>query len=222
MSQTSTGPGSRSPITRDLDISLASVVGAVDSVIRRFHHVIEFDDDKRCVFRLEMCPAREFFTLSDGTRVEAGTPIGVLHFWNEQLLRFPKHGPDIRWAKSMLGRFRYSLEALCRYVEHEPGWAEVNAFCGTPRLPLRPNATRQLRAVAEAYGFEMAAREEPPPGRFWSWAEGFRTLSFVLAYNPAASSHSSFRKQRQCLWLSRDTLVTRYGPGERRRDRWEH
>ncbi|MGH7212294.1 MAG: hypothetical protein ACREF1_12645, partial [Acetobacteraceae bacterium] len=69
-----------------------------DMALRRWYGVREFTDDPACLLRLALAPAPHAVTLSDGTRVEAGETVAILHIWNEHIPRFRRGGPDMGWA----------------------------------------------------------------------------------------------------------------------------
>jgi len=64
-------------------------VGLFGAIVRTFYGFYEFADNRACVLRVGLSPARAPVSLSDGTRVETGELVGTLHFWNEHL---PRHG----------------------------------------------------------------------------------------------------------------------------------
>jgi hypothetical protein len=193
---------------------------SVDVVMRRLYHVQEYDQSGKCLFRIALRGAKHAFTLRDGTRIEPGMPLGDLHLWNEHLPRFGRSGADLGWAKALLKRAEFSLEALARFVQDDPAWAEVQAFGGALAVPFRPRATKQLRFVAEEHGFGTPFEFEGTPGALAVFAESVRTWSFCKAYNPAACLHSPFLRGRQDLWLSRSTLLARYGACPTRAGSW--
>jgi hypothetical protein len=72
----------------------ASSVGWVDALLRSCDGVYEFTDDLQCVLRVALGKASLPVTLADGTHISLSDPIGVVHFWKEQLPRFTARGPD--------------------------------------------------------------------------------------------------------------------------------
>lgn len=206
-------------IGRVKEFGIGTLMEGVDAVMRRLYHVSEYDSSPQCLFRIAHCEARDQVTLRDGTLIEPGMAIGELHLWNEHLPRFSNNGPDLLWAKALLQQVRYSLRTLSRHIEREAEWRRVQAFRASPALPFRPSATKQLRSVAEAYGFELPAETEQHPGPLALLAEGVRTWSFERAYNPAANP--CLLRGRQDLWLSRSSLLQRYGGRAERAGRWE-
>ncbi len=197
-------------------VSWASLVGGVDTLLRRHYHVYEFSDETTCLFRVALTHARHPVAFADGTVVEIGEPIGVLHFWNEHILHFPEHGPDLHWAKAMQHRMRRSLRLLCNHVERDPDWADVKAIVAEAAMPTRSSAGQQMQRLARRHGFEVGAADTPARGRLYLIAENILRWGFVRAYNPGALPRCHLLQGRQELWLTRRSLLAHYGGGTQR------
>lgn len=194
---------------RDLDFWMA-LVGSVDAVLRSFHGIREFTDDPDCVLRIAIRRSRNAVTLSDNTRVAPGEPVGALHLWNEHLPRYSDRGPDVGWACEMRRLVLHSMHLLADYVEREPDWTGVQAFCAETTLSNRLGAA-QIRRLAGRYGFE---RIQPPRSmlrRLHAIGDCFNTWALTRAFNPAALSRQPFLRGRHELWISRSVLIERYG-----------
>jgi hypothetical protein len=90
----------------------------------------------------------------DGTAIEDGEPIGILHLWNEHLPRYsPAAGPELAWAAEIRRRLVASLQSLAQHVDTDPSWRDVRAFRGEVAFSSR-RAVLQLDRVARRYGFE--------------------------------------------------------------------
>src|SRR5579884_4237664 len=107
-----------------------SVVGSIYTVLRACHGIYEFTGDPDCMFRIALTPAAKTVTLADGTRIRRGDPVGALHWRNEHLRRYSARGPDLGWARDMRRRICHSMMLLADYVEHDPGWRDVQALRG--------------------------------------------------------------------------------------------
>ena len=189
----------------------AGSISLVDSLIRTYYGIYEFTDDPGCVLRIGMAPSRNTVTLSDGTKVESGEPVGTLHFWNEHLPRYPPEGPNLRWACAMRDQMRRSLCSLAEYIEREPAWQDVRGLRGEAALSTRLGAS-QVGRVGERYGFERV----PPTdlsflGRLHAVGEGLTLWSLTRAFNPAALPRQPFMRDHHELWISRNALIRRYG-----------
>jgi hypothetical protein len=188
-----------------------SSVGLVDALIRTCYGIYEFTDDPECVLRVGLGQTRTAVTLPDGTRVENGELIGTLHFWNEHLPRYASDGPNVRWACAMRDQMRRSLRLLVEYVERERAWREIRAFRGEAALSTRLGIL-QVQRVGERYGFERV----PPTNqsllrRLHDVGECFTLWSLTRAFNPAALSRQPFIRDHHELWISRRSLLERYG-----------
>lgn len=199
------------------DETWAALVGRFDIVLRRCNGVYEFTTDPRCVLRVSLDRARSAVELADGTRVEAGQPVGVLHFWNEHMPRFPQGGPDLHWAKTIRLRLKVSLASLAEHVACDPSWQDVQAVRGGSAFT---GALRggQLQRIAEAFGFEVIPADVSGLRRAHALGEDFLLWGFARAFNPATLHQQHFFRPRRDLWISRATLLGRYGqPGTRGR-----
>lgn len=199
------------------DETWTALVGRFDVVLRRCNGVYEFTADPRCILRVGLDRARSTVELADGTRLQAGEPVGVLHFWNEHLPRFPQGGADLHWAKTMRLRIKLSLSMLAEHVASDPLWRDVQAMRGGAAFSgvLRAG---QMRRVVEAFGFEIIPAEVSGLRRAHAIGEDFLLWGFARAFNPATLHQQPFFRPRRDLWISRATLLGRYGrPGSRAR-----
>ena len=185
------------------------LVGSVDALLRSVHGIHEFTDDPDCILRIAYSRARHPVSLSEGTRLLPGEPVGALHLWNEHLPRYSERGPDLAWACETRRRVVHSMRLLAAHIEREPAWRSVRAFCAETTLSNRLGDL-QIRRLAGRYGFE---RIEPPPsilGRLHAIGDCFNTWALTRAFNPAALSRQPFLRGRYELWISRPALLDRY------------
>lgn len=192
------------------DETWAALIGRFDIVLRRCNGVYEFTSDPRCVLRVGLDRARSTVELADGTRLQAGEPVGVLHFWNEHLPRFPQRGPDLHWAKTIRLRLKVSLSSLAEHVAYDPLWQDVQAIrCGAAFSGAMRDG--QMQRVAEAFGFEVIPADASVLRRVHALGEDFLLWGFARAFNPATLHQQAFFRPRRDLWISRTTLLGRYG-----------
>ncbi len=184
-----------------------AVVAPVDALLRAYYGIEEFTDDPRCLFRIAFDIARRPLRLSDGTQIRAGDRVGALHLWNEHLRREPGRGPDLAWAGEIRRRLQLSLGLLAEFVERDPAWRSVPAFIADARLSGRL-ATAQMRRLASSYGFTLTERG---PSLLRMAGGSIAAWALTRAFNPAALPHQPFLRARHELWLSRSTLLQRYG-----------
>ena len=206
----SSGPGAatawRGISTSLPDYLWSAPVGWLDALLRSCYGVEEFTDDPQCIFRVAFDEANAAVTLADGTHVEPGDPIGVLHFWNEHLPRFSARGPDLGWAARMRRRVSDSLAALSEYIEATPAWDEVRALRAELGLASRLSG-RRVRRVAQRYGFERLPTEDTSLRQLHDFVDSILLWGLTRAFNPAALPRHAFRRQRHELWISRTTLA---------------
>jgi hypothetical protein len=186
------------------------LVGSVDTVLRACHGIREYTDDPACVFRLGLVAARDAMTLSDGTEIGAGEPIGTLHLWNEHLQPYTNGGPDFAWANDMRRRVFRSLQLLAAAVESDPAWRHVQAFRGDATLSRRLGEV-QIRRLAERHGFERVATSLTLLGQLHLIGNSFNAWALTSAFNPAALERQGFLRGRCEVWMSRRALLARYG-----------
>ena len=192
------------------DYLWSAPVGWLDALLRSCYGVREFTDDPDCIFRVALEETSLRAILADGTRVEPGDTIGVLHFWNEHLPRISARGPDLGWAAAMRRRIAGSLAALSAYIETNPAWAEVQALRADAGLANRLGG-RQVRRVAARYGFERLPSEDNSLRLLHDFADSLVLWGLTRVFNPAALQRQRFHRQRYALWISRATLARCHG-----------
>jgi hypothetical protein len=189
----------------------ALLVRATDWVLRRWYGVREFTDDPACLLRLALAPAPHAVSLSDGTRIEAGETVAMLHIWNEQIPRFRRTGPDLRWAIDVRRRLNRSFRALALHLEHDPAWWDIRGVHACVTFGSRRRHW-QIRRAAARFGFELIENGAPAEG-LHELGEDFLIWAFTRAFNPAALRRQRFRRDRSELWISRQKLLGRYLQG---------
>jgi hypothetical protein len=187
----------------------AGSVAWVDAILRSYYGIYEFTDDPACVLRVGLGQARAPVSLSDGTHVEIGEPVGTLHFWNEHLPRYSSKGPDLAWACAMRDRVVHSLRAFSAYIESEAAWQEVRAIRTETAWPARLGAS-QIGRVFQRYGFERVPTDPSLRARLHGFGECFVLWGLTRAFNPAALPRQPFLRDRHELWISRAILLLRY------------
>ncbi len=187
-----------------------SSVSWCDTILRTCYGIYEFTDDPACVFRVGLSRTRSALALSDGTRIESGEVIGVLHFWNEHLPRYTDRGPGLEWARAMHNQVVGSLCALAAHVETDSAWREVQALRGEAALYSRQR--QRPHRVAQRYGFEHIASERSWLRRAHDFGDDCLLWGLTRAFNPAALARLPFRRDHRELWISRSTLLRNYLP----------
>jgi hypothetical protein len=195
----------------------AGSVAWVDAMLRSYYGIYEFTDDSDCVLRVGRSQARAPVLLSDGTHIAVGEPVGTLHFWNEHLPRYSAKGPDLGWACAVRDRVIFSLRAFSEYIESDPTWRDVKAIRTETALPARLGAS-QIGRVFQRYGFERVPTDSSLRARLHGLGECFVLWGLTRAFNPAALPRQPFLRDRHELWISRATLLSRYGRRKGRTD----
>jgi hypothetical protein len=152
--------------------------------------------------------------LSDGTEIREGERIGALHLWNEHVPRYAGSGPNLAWAKEMRRRMLWSLGLLADYIEHDPAWQNVQAFCGDSMLSSRIGGA-QLRRLAPRYGFEIVERPPTLSRYLHTFADSLIVWGLTRAFNPAALPRQRFLRDHHKVWISCATLRRLYGRAAR-------
>jgi hypothetical protein len=192
--------------------------GLLDRWIRSFDRrqrrrlgIWEFSSDPQCILRLGRTRARVGARLSDGTVVQPGETIGVIHFWNERIPPIPESGADLAWAREFSRLLDYSLHLLGQYLVEEQAMTDISAFGGELPLVYTPATLRFLRRV----GFEVFD-PIPPRGlvvRVVDLVSRIWVLLMRRAFNPASVRGVGLKElRRRPVWISRQALVARYGP----------
>jgi YkoP domain len=189
---------------------LTFLIHQLDALLRQLYRIREFTDDPNCLLRLAMKRASTSLSLSEGTRIMPGDPVGELHLWNDHVPHFPSGGPTLGWARRAHDLVVHSLSLLADHVENEPEWQGVQAFyADVPISPKRSPAS--VRRVSLRYGFEPALRRRTVWRSIHDVIESLLLGGLAYAYNPAASHRQEFLRHRQRTWISRVTLIRLYG-----------
>jgi hypothetical protein len=192
------------------DEAWRAVIASFDARLRSYYRIAEFTDDPRCVLRIGFMRATMTVRLSEGTEIRKGDLIGALHLWNEHVPRYSGNGPNLAWAKEMRRRILRSLGLLASYIEREPVWRNVQAFCGDSMLSSRIGGA-QMRRLARRYGFEIIERPPTLSGHLHTVADSFIVWGLTRAFNPGALPRQRFLRDHRKLWISRATLRWVYG-----------
>ncbi len=193
------------------DRLLRRAVGGFDAMLRACYGVSEFTHDPECLIRVARSQAHRDVRLADGTRIRAGDPILVLHFWNEHVLRFARGRPSLGWASVMRRRVSQSLGALAEQLESDPDWGQVRALQADTAL-FGFWRMYQARRVIRRFGFDVMT---PPDGSRLRALRAFTDDCIVWlltrAFNPAALGRQEFVRGRDEMWMSRQSLIRQYG-----------
>ena len=196
-------------------LDLAWAVRSVDSLLRQRQGIAEISDDKDCVIRIAIAPARRTIELSDGTTIAAGDPMIRMHYWNEHLPMMPPDGPNAAWAAVLLTRLRHSFGILADRLESDPDLAEVRGIEAAPAFAYGFRGAIQLSRICERFGFDVFALENDRrlAGRVHDVLDGFLVWGLIWAFNPGALRGHGLSHRRIQVLMSRRRLLSLYGDG---------
>lgn len=185
----------------------------IDAVLRRCLGIIEFSHAPDCILRVARRASHRTHRLSDGVVVQAGDPVLEIHLWNEHIPRMNDAGPDLRWARAVYRRIRFSLEELARYVQTDRAPAGLTALFGQASILL--SLERQsMTDLLEALGFDIIVLPRPtgPGGRLKRFLDHAYNRAVIWAFQPpSARDKSVLGATRIEFWMSRQALLARYG-----------
>ena len=192
---------------------LRGMVLALEGLLRRLESVQEFTQDEECILRIALTTYEGNSDLSDGTKVRPGDRICELHLWNEHIPPIPPDGPDLKWGLRFYRLAVRSLRSLAAHIVAE-GLDDIVALGGQMAFSEKENPP-VLATAAPGLGFDIVnlTAEGGRWRRFTHFWENIFSWALMWAFNPASLRGKRFlRLQRYRLWMSRRTLLERYGP----------
>lgn len=189
------------------------LVFRIDDVLRARHRVVEFSDDPRTIFRLQLRACTHEFELSDATSVSVGDRMIDLHLWNEHLPRV--EDGSLQFARRMNERLQASLRDLAAYVSNSPDLSDVRVVRANMGFGTS-DQSHQLVRISSLYGFEPIAdpRFETFGQRLHRFGENVLISLMVYARNGRALRRDTLKRSRVQIFLSRRSLLARYGRGQ--------
>jgi hypothetical protein len=182
----------------------------LDTWLRKRQGIYEFSTDRRCLFRCGIGPSDRALALGDGTQLEAGDPILILHLWNEHIPSMGLRGPTVAWARRMSRAGHVSLRELARYLQQHPELDDVAAICGDMHLGSVRQAEQFTRIVSR-YGFELVDEgEAETSGALHRIGKNILVMLLVAATNPVALRSTFLRSRHRRVFMSRAVLTRRY------------
>lgn len=187
-------------------------VRAIDSILRRYYGLFEYTSDPAAILRLSRSRSPRDVVLTDGTCIQMGDPLLILHFRNEQLARALGSGVTLNWGLVFVRGARRSLKLLADFLQTHREFDDVRALYADFGF-LQDDDLGQLQRLMPRLGFDTVPREQPRwdvrRRAFW---ENLFSWWLMWTYNPASLKGKSFVHMRRCeLWMTRETLRMKYG-----------
>jgi hypothetical protein len=188
---------------------LETAVFALDHWLCRRRGVFEYSLEPACIFRLEQRHADDTLVLADGTCLQAGAPVLVLHLWNEHVPLMGRGGPTVAWAHKTSRAIRASLQELARYLTRRADLSDVRALYADMRVSGAEHAVRAARSMAR-YGFETVSASVDRRRIPQRMADALFVLMMAGVTNPCSLRGARMRHANLRLFLSRTVLEQRY------------
>jgi hypothetical protein len=180
-----------------------------DGWLSRVERVEPFADGPRIILRLQHSSAAWDIPLGDRT-ISAGSPVAVLHFWNERIPVLTSQGADLQWALNFQRRLLYSFKVAARHLQDAAVMQDIEAVGGViAQIHLQP--TDGGRNLVEHLGFTVFPYHRPA-GAFGEFWENFYTWLLMWTYNPGSlRSHALFGLERNEFWTTKERFLGRFG-----------
>ena len=186
-------------------------VRAIDRILCRYYGVFEFTSDPTSIMRLSRSRSPRDIELADGTRIQKGAALLVLHFRNEQVAEALKGDVSLDWGLVFARGTRRSLRLLAEFLTTRRDFADVCAIYADFGF-LQDDRIEQTRRLVTRLGFDFIPLERPGwdvrQRAFW---DDLFSWWLMWTYNPASLTGKSFVHMRRCeLWMPRGRLLEKY------------
>ncbi len=183
-------------------------VRALDVLLRWAQGVETFDEDERCILRIQLAKAHRDLRLNDGV-ICRGEPVLLLHLWNERIPPMPPQGADLAWAARVKRLLVYSLHALAEAMSREVRLSQAHAIGGFTVLVSPTNASDEGQLMRQL-GFSVFPYHHPL-GRFAEFWENLYAWWLMWTYNPATLRHRNLLTLRRAeIWMTTEEFLRRY------------
>ncbi|MGH7072456.1 MAG: YkoP family protein [Acetobacteraceae bacterium] len=190
---------------------VAVLARRLDAFLRYRYGILEFSEEPTCILRLSRERAGRRLSLSDGTTISRGEPVGELHFWSEHMPTFVRYGPDLAWAVETYRRLKLSFGLLAAALDSDQMWRDLRAVFARWAFAGTFDASHQRRLI-EGFGLEIFPPDGTISGRLHDLMQDFLLWGLLRAFNPGALNSHGFFRSRQELWVSRPGLLARFSP----------
>ncbi len=188
---------------------MRGLVFRLERYLSRVNGVFEFSDDPQCILRLSVGMAPHRIEV-DGQIIQKGERVLIMHLRNAYLTPVGKAGPDLAWARQMLGRYRLSLQEMAGYIACHPELDKARAVGGDASLFLG-GEHGSGKKLMESMGFTFFPYHNRLGGfgEFW---ENFYGWMLMWAYNPGSMRYRKlWGLKRTEFWISREKLLQKFG-----------
>lgn len=183
-------------MTEVLRASLRTVLGAVDRMYHRLHHLRPLGQVLLLGRTHYHGPA---MTLPDGTQLAPGDAIGGLHFHNAGFIGL-QAGSSRAAALSFARLMLQSMHALAAAARNDPRFADVEVFHATSWLP--------------PHGQRLGFVTQPVPKGFGTRARAAYFKLLLWTFAPAQETRRQALPDPHYYWLTRKELLQRFGTGD--------
>jgi hypothetical protein len=188
---------------------ISAFVRLIDAILRRASHIQTFSTDRRCILRTSLTTADHEIRLAS-TAIPEGSPLLLIHFWNERMPAIPPEGADFRWAVDSQKRFIHSLRLLHSWALEQGLLKTVKAIGGATVL-ISPEVSIAQQRLLEHLGFEVTDYHSGL-GSFGEFWENLFTWALMSTYNPGTLHGKRFRDIRRTdIWMPVETFNELYG-----------
>lgn len=190
---------------------LQRITQLIDRQLRTRQGISEYTTSQHCIFRMQVDTCKDGFELQDGTILNPGARIIVLHLWNEHIPQFPPGGPTLGWARRVNRALDNSLRELELHLSNRPDLDDVRVIKAEMALASAERGA-QLLALAGKYGFQpIRPARQSLLQQLHRMGENILIAMLVLAHNPAAFRADILRRSFTPVFLSRASLSGRSG-----------
>ncbi len=191
---------------------LKAIIRRFDAWLSHVGRVEPFADGPLIILRLQDSVAAWDIPLGDRL-IPAGSPVTVLHWWNDRLPLIDSQGPDLEWALQFQRRLLYSLKAAAQHLQETAATNDAKAVGGIIVQIHLQAADAGLRLL-ERLGF-TAFPYHRPAGAFGEFWENFYTWLLMWTYNPGSlRTHSLLSLQRNEFWMTKESFLERFGAAQ--------
>ncbi len=185
-----------------------TVLRRFDDWLSRVEGVQAFTTEPGVILRLQAAVAAWDIPLPDH-RVPAGSPVLVLHFWNERIPLIAPQGASLVWALHFQRQLLFSLKAVALHLRATASLNDVQAVGGVI-AQVHTTIPDGGHLLLERLGFHVLPYHRPA-GKFGEFWENSYTWLLMWTYNPASlRAHSLLGLQRNEFWMTRERFLEQF------------